>query len=219
MFNMGEFAESEKQAALWFADQPTEVRAALAASYLNIIQLKQYNRAVVIAERGVKLHGADWSMRNCAMLASAYAGNLQRAKEHLAVLSKEDSDEEVAIFSEAGQGFISFCENRVDAGRQQYEHAIRRARRQGRSNLVLTGAIYWLERESVAGTMERLDIEKLVALIESSIPKLSSAQAKEIKATFDARKEVILDVDRNRSNEGGQVLLPAEHITRALEYV
>lgn len=214
------FEESEKQAVLWFADQQLEVRAALAAAYLNIIQLKNFQRAVSIAERAVKVHPVDWSMRNCAALACGYAGKLDRAREHIRTMARVgSSDLENKVFVSAAEGFVAFCASTVEQGREKYEDAILRAKRIGRQDLVTNAAIFWLEREAFSGSIHPSEAEKVLALIDSTLKRLPLGDTSDTRATFETKRKDIAEILTERSHTVADKIVDAHRFNRNLDVV
>ena len=192
-FNTENYVDAEREADLWLKDQPLEVRAALSVCYTNLIQLQDYRRAAIIAERNVELHSGDWSMRNCAMLSYAYNGQIKEARKELAVLNKMAiQDEEIKVFALAGAGFISFIDGNADEGRNNYYNSALLAKKLKRPDYVINAATFWLEREVMAGLVGPDELKRDLDAIEKALSRHSRGQKRDISQTFKARKTVML---------------------------
>lgn len=213
------FKKSEEQAVLWFMDQQLEVRAALAAAYLNLIHLNDARRAVSIAERAVKIHPRDWSLRNCAALSAAYSGSLDQAQVHIKAMTTHGDDPEAKVFIDAANGFIAFCEDEPKRGRKLYESAIIRANKLGRPNLVLNAAIFWLERESTINGISLEESKAVLDVIEKRFQKLAIQERSDTRATFEARKKVINDNLLTSIPKLDKELISAKRFSQSLELV
>lgn len=213
------FEESEQQAVLWFYDQQLEVRAALAAAYLNLIHLNNAKRAVSISERALKIHPRDWSLRNCAALSAAYSGATDQAKDHIKAMSLYGDDPEKNIFVAAAEGFLAFCEGDAPQGRKFYEEAILRAKKLSRPSLVLNAAIFWLERESTIHGISGSEADQVLNCIETAFKKLAVHERSDARATFESRKIVIKENLKGSSSESKDGLISAARFNDSIEFV
>ncbi|MES0127251.1 hypothetical protein [Mesorhizobium sp. M0029] len=133
-------------ASKWLEYDPMSGHAAMLGSAYATISLRQYDRAVDIADRGLLSSPDNLMLINNKIVALAKGGHIDQAKALLPSISRFKSDERAAFYY-AASGLIAFVEGDEIGGRELYALAMNASRDCSNFERSLYAIIFWLEQE------------------------------------------------------------------------
>jgi tetratricopeptide (TPR) repeat protein len=198
-----DFAGAEHEASLWVADQPFQGRSFGILAYNRFVHLDDNEGALQAVDAGLELHSHDWLLVNTGVLAASLIHNKEKADLYLDKLEKLSTEDETTVFLEAARGMVGIAFGDVPGGVEHYLKTITLAKRLGRSDLIVTAAIYLLEMLVRASSINRDELEGLEREIERAINKMALTELRTVQQSFSSRRRIwrgILD-ERDREPE------------------
>jgi tetratricopeptide (TPR) repeat protein len=191
LYEQGDYFTARSETALWFADQPFQVRAAIQLASINYIHFENYEDSLWASERGLVIHPSEWVLLNIAAISSIQLGDISNARRHLRAFDKLVGSEEQQAYRLAALGMLNLAEGRHDEGVAKYDEAIRVGRRARRKDLMVNAAMYMMESMARAGLIQREEFDRCVPIINQAIRNLDGAVRRDAERSWKSRERIV----------------------------
>ncbi|MCC2978890.1 hypothetical protein [Sphingomonas sp. IC4-52] len=226
-YEAGNYAGSSEAALHWLNDQPFSLDAARDYVFVTSVHLSQFSKSIEVAEAAARLHPRDFNLINGLLYSLVMDGRHQRAREARVKLRQIRSSGDQLPFLHAADGLLAFSDGNIEEGRQCYLRAMTSAREVKRPNLVINAGIYWLEQETLSGSMGKADILENIGDLDKAIAESAKNVSVDASPTWKSKRQHILDLLYKRESkvtrqieigDGKKVsyTISAKHLTAAM---
>lgn len=167
----GDWDTAVDSSMAWLRDQPFSVAAAVVGSYSAATGLRDWERAILIAEHGLRSHPHDATLLNNLAYSQIEKGDLASGEAMLSMAAAAHMESGQRSAFLATEGLLKFRQGDPEGGRSGYLAAIEVARRGG-DRRAQTMASIMLAREEIL-SLPGAEVEVLLT------------RARELAATID----------------------------------
>ena len=181
---IGHFENLEPQGCLfecsqWLADEPFSSRPVELGTFILVVGLEDYEKAINFAKRGLVSNPGNFPLRNNLCVALAESGKVDEAKEVYQALRPSNLNDWEETCWLATKGLIAFREHCYDEGRALYDRAVDLARIQSDREPEALVLVHWAREELRAG-----DCQKAGEISEQAVQASKGLSAPSVKMTL-----------------------------------
>jgi tetratricopeptide (TPR) repeat protein len=201
LFEAGHYDMALRSADLWSRDQPFQVHAMTFICTTAAIYGAESRTWLPYAETILARHAADFNAVNAAFLCFAMAGELNRAADALAVLTRTANSQVELAFCSAGDGLLRYRYGDTAKARLCYWDAITHSRRARRIDLVFTAAAFHLAGEARYGDACKSELDAAVAMLDKLSRRVPAGIRQETDRLWRTLRPVIQQTERDDNEE------------------
>ena len=141
-----QWREAVGEYAKWQNDQPFSSQPGVEGSYIAAVALEDYSVGARLAEHGLRANETDFFLNNNFAYCCINSGRSEDARRALDRMEEEASESTRQAILDAAKGLMWFRQDRPDAGKSFYGHAIQKAQELQNSRLeTMASAFFSLE--------------------------------------------------------------------------
>lgn len=141
-----DWAAAVESGKKWLQDQPFAVEPATFLSYVASVGGERYDVAEQAARTGLLANPLDATLANNLAFSLANQDKAEEAADILAKRPAAHDDQDAAVYT-ATQGLVAFRRGQWDAGRQQYQLAVRECGNLNLPHQAALAASFWAREE------------------------------------------------------------------------
>ncbi len=191
-----EFEEAFLQSVYWLSDESYSVMPARMGSYIADSHLKNYNKAIEVADVGLIANPHDLSLKNNKTVSLAHLGLLDEAVitfEPIAKLVKSTQSGIDPTYL-ATAGLLEFRRGNSQQGRDLYEGAVIESRKLGHIAKAFRAKIHWLLEEMHVKEISADAINKVMKRMDDDVKYLKEIEGDDAKSFWSSTK---LEIEKN----------------------
>lgn len=165
------YSSAISHAQTWLRDDPLSISAALSGSYISLIYLSDYDKAIAFADVGLRSHHNDVMLINNKLVALASSGRLSEARQLMPLHEHLSMSRERVPYLHAARGLIAFKEGHLDNGREHYTKAIRAASDLKDRFVKMNALLSWLTEEYNAGAIGDDEVHQIFDVLEKRVDR------------------------------------------------